>query len=374
MDHPEEALRRRDARRQGVHHMTMEFGLIGLGHHGMNAVSPAFYLEGCPVKLAAVCDVRQEALDAYARPVPGKYTDYRDMLDRAGLDAVYVAAGMDLHHGIVLDCLAAGKHVLVEKPMAATLDECREMIDDAAGRGLVLAVNFETRYGEENTILLRWLRSGCLGSVEALHFANMWDCHKTFTKTAVRRARLVGLAGALDCGIHKLDQARFLVGGDWVRIESVGAWLGEDFTPPPHVGILGQLDNGVMVTLNASLSWAANIKPRPMVNTLEIAGTQGVILCRSSRDFRQMALEVFSDTLCEEVTVDSTGHTSDILLVLQDFVRVVAGDVDESIRLATGEDGYQAQLATELTNTKAAAARVPVKQGTQWCGWGRTEA
>ena len=345
--------------------MTMALGLIGLGHHGMNAVSPVFYLEGCPVELAAVCDVRQEALDAYTRPVRDKYTDYREMLDRAGLDAVYVAAGMDLHHDIVRNCLAAGKHVVVEKPMAATLDQCRQMIDAAAGRQLVLAVNFETRYGEQNTVLLRWLRSGCLGSVEALHFANLWDCHKTFTKTAARRARLVGLAGALDCGIHKLDQARFLVGGDWARIESIGAWLGEDFTPPPHVGILGQLDNGVMVTLNASLSWAANIKPRPMVNTLEIAGTRGVVLCRSSRDFRQMTLELFSDTLCEEVTMDCTGHTSDILLMLQDFVRVVAGDVDESIRLATGEDGYQAQLATELTNSKAAASRVPITSGTQ---------
>ncbi|MCK5803190.1 MAG: hypothetical protein KAI66_10175, partial [Lentisphaeria bacterium] len=201
----------------------------------------------------------------------------------------------------------------------------------------------------------------CLGSVEALHFANQWDCHKTFTESAGRRARLVGLAGALDCGIHKLDQARFLVGGEWSRIESMGAWLGEDFTPPPHVGILGQLDNGVMVTLNASLSWAANIKPRPMINTLEIAGTQGVVLCRSSRDFQQMTLELFSDTLCEEIDIDCTGHTSDILLLLKDFVRVVAGEEDDSIRLASGEDGYQAQYATEMTNTKAAAARVPMQ-------------
>ena len=115
-----------------------------------------------------------------------------------------------------------------------------------------------------------------------------------------------------------------------------------------------------MVTLNASLSWAANIKPRPMVNTLEIAGTQGVVLCRSSRDFKTMKLELFSDTVCEEIDLDSTGHTSDILLLLKDFVRVVAGEEDSSIRLPTGEDGYQAQYATSLANGKAAAERVPI--------------
>jgi predicted dehydrogenase len=340
--------------------MTLKMGLIGLGHHGMNAVAPTFYLDGCPVELVAVCDVRADALDAYPHAVAQRFTDYRKMLAQGGVESVYVAAGMDLHHGIVMDCLAAGMHVVVEKPMAATLPQCREMIDEAARRNLVLAVNFESRYSEQNTILLRWLRSGCLGCVEALHFANMWDCHKTFTKSAARRARLVGLAGALDCGIHKLDQARFLVGGNWSRIESMGAWLGEDFTPPPHVGILGQLDNGVMVTLNASLSWATNIKPRPMVNTLEIAGTAGVVLCRSSRDFRQMKLELFSDTVCEELDIDCVGHTSDILLLLKDFVRVVAGDTDDTIRMPRGEDGYQAQYATEQTNTKAAAARVPM--------------
>lgn len=338
--------------------MSLRFGLVGLGVHGSRAVAPAFYhAEAECVELAAVCDISAAALDAFERPVAGKFTDHRAMLADGGVEALYVAAGMDRHHGIVMDAIASGKHVVVEKPMAATLEQCREMTDAAQAAGVVLAVNFESRYNEQNEVLRRWIAEGHFGEINALHFANLWDGHKSFGPVKERRARLMELAGALDCGIHKLDQARFLVGGIWTKVDAVGAWMGEEFTPPTHIGIVGLLDVGVMVTLNASLSWAAHIDPRPMVNTLEIAGTRGVALCRSSLDLRYMTMSLYSEDLCEEVELESSGHTSDIVLLLQDFVQVVeTGDMSGS-RFATGMDGYWAQFATETANRRAVEAR-----------------
>jgi predicted dehydrogenase len=339
--------------------MALRFGLIGLGKHGMQAVSPAFFDPACTGGvLVAVCDVSPAATEAFARPVEAKYNDHHKMLAEAGLDAVYIAAGMDHHYRLVTDALRAGKHVIVEKPMAATLAECREMTELAEASGLTLAVNFETRYSEQNEILRRWIREGRFGEIDALHFTNMWDGHKSFGPIKQRRARLMELAGALDCGIHKLDQARFLVGGTWADVFARGAWMGEDFTPPTHIGIVGQLDNGVLVTLNASLSWAAHIDPRPMVNTMEIAGTEGVALCRSSRDFRNMTVELFSRTLCETHELRPTGHTSDIVLVVNEFAEVVAHGRTADTILASGEDGYWAQYATEQANNQAIQGRI----------------
>jgi len=341
--------------------MPLRFGLIGLGHHGLNAVAPSFYKAGVRAELRTACDLRPEALTALELPVLRRTTDYHDMLADSEIDAVYVAAGMDLHYGIVMDCLGAGKHVLVEKPMASTAEQCLRMVDRAREKGLVLAVNFEGRYGEQNTILRRWISAQRLGRIEMLHFTQLWDGHKRNGPIRERRARLMALSGALDCGIHKLDQARFLVGGTWKRIESVGAWLGEDeFVPPTHIGILGQLDNGVAVTLNASLAWAANIVSRPFVNTLDIAGTRGVILCRSTMDFQKMTLELYSETLEEKATIESTGHTHDIVLVLNDFDRVVREGPGAAPVLATGEDGYWAQYATDAANACAARAKIPL--------------
>lgn len=339
--------------------MALRFGLIGLGKHGRQAVAPAFHDPACTGgSLVAVCDRNPAATAAFGHPVENTYNDPGRMLAEAGLDAVYIAVGMDHHFDLVTAALTAGKHVIVEKPMAATAEQCRELTDLAQRLGLVLAVNFETRYSEQNAILRRWIVEGRFGTINALHFTNMWDGHKSYGPIRERRARLMELAGALDCGIHKLDQARFLVGGGWADIFARGAWMGEDFTPPTHIGIVGQLDNGVLVTLNASLSWAAHIEPRPMVNTLEIAGTEGVALCRSSQDFRTMRMDLYSRTLTEIHDLKPTGHTSDIVLVVNEFAEVVAHGRTKTTILASGEDGYWAQYATEQANRQSVEGRI----------------
>ena len=339
--------------------MTLRFGLIGLGKHGRQAVAPAFFDAACTGgALVAACDMNPAATASFDRPVEATFNDPARMLAEAGLDAVYIAAGMDHHFALVTAALTAGKHVIVEKPMAATVEQCRELTDLAQRLGLVLAANFETRYSEQNTILRRWIDDARFGTINALHFTNLWDGHKSYGPIKERRGRLMELAGALDCGIHKLDQARFLIGGVWADVFARGAWMGEDFTPPTHIGIVGQLDNGVLVTLNASLSWAAHIAPRPMVNTLEIAGTEGVALCRSSQDFRTMTMELYSRTLTETHDLQPTGHTSDIVLVINEFAEVVANGRNAATILASGEDGYWAQYATELANSQAIASRI----------------
>ena len=339
--------------------MELRFGLIGLGKHGRGAVAPVFFSPACVGgKLIAVCDANPRAVEDFDLSVSGRYNDHRSMFAKAELDAVYVATGMDFHRDIVVDALEAGLHVLVEKPMAATPEQCKEMIAAAKNADRELAVNFESRFGEQNAVLRRWIADGRFGQIEALHFANLWDGHKSFGPVKERRARLMELAGALDCGIHKLDQARFLAGGGWADVTARGAWMGEDFTPPTHIGIVGQLDTGVLVTLNASLSWAAHIEARPMINTLEIAGTEGVAVCRSTRDFKSTTVELFSRTLEESVTIESSGHTSDIVLVVNEFARVVEQGRSSDTVLATGEDGYWAQWATVQANSQSIAARI----------------
>ena len=128
------------------------------------------------------------------------------------------------------------------------------MIDAARASGRVLAVNFETRYSEQNQILRRWIAGGHFGRIEALHFANMWDGHKTFGPIRERRARLMQLAGALDCGIHKLDQARFLLAAPERRQTWGHGWVSRPIRRPTSASQL--LSSGVMVTLGESLAWA----------------------------------------------------------------------------------------------------------------------
>lgn len=341
--------------------MTVKFGLIGLGTHGRGAVLPSFYEEATEgVKLVAVCDNNPDNLaliDETTYTGLEKYTDYEKMIAEADIDAVYIATTMESHLMIALAAFKAGKNVVCEKPMAATVDECREMKEAAEKSGLFLAINFETRYGQKMNTLSRWIKGGYMGRIEAIHFTNMWDGHKNFGPVKERRARLMRLSGALDCGIHEFDQARYLLGGKWDSVRAVGAWLEDDSVPPSHIGIIGTLDNGVMVTLNASLTFAASIKPRPMLDNVYIVGTEGVAIINTDVLSQHTKAELYSKTLCENVEFTGHGHASDIALLLTDFAKVVANGVDTEHKFASGEDGYQATLATEYANSDAVEHR-----------------
>ena len=329
--------------------MDMRFGLVGLGYHGQHAVLPSFdepTVQG--VVLTAVCDVSQANLDWVTKPVE-KYRSAMEMIAKAPIDAVYIAVGCDQSLPIVMAALEAGKAVICEKPLAAAAAEARLIADEVAKRGSLFAVNFETRYGQRMQLMKRWVDGGYLGKINSIHFDKMWDCHKSFSETAPRRARLLSLTGGLDCGIHQLDQARYLLGGSWTTVRAVGAWFGESFTPPPHISIVGLLDKEQAFSLNASLAFTSNIEPREGLDNLVIAGTEGVAVVRKLTSAGTDAEAILtSRTRCEKVVIPQGGHSSDIALLLTEFANVWRNGPETPHIFASAEDGYQAQLATEL--------------------------
>lgn len=99
------------------------------------------------VEVVAAVDVIEERAQAVADLLPGDTivaTDYREVLDK--IDAALLVLPHQLHHSATLECLAAGKHVMVEKPMANTEQECLEMIEAARKADRVLMVAYCMRF------------------------------------------------------------------------------------------------------------------------------------------------------------------------------------------------------------------------------------
>jgi predicted dehydrogenase len=121
----------------------LQVGVIGVGHLGRHHARLLGAMEG--VRLVAVADLmRERAAAATETSGAEALTDYRDMLDR--VDAVIVAVPTAEHLEVVRVCLGRGVHVLVEKPMAASLAEADEMLLAAARHGRVLAVGHTERF------------------------------------------------------------------------------------------------------------------------------------------------------------------------------------------------------------------------------------
>jgi len=124
----------------------IRLGLVGCG--GMaKAHANRFISHLDRLAVTACVDIVEERARAVAELLPDQpvvATDYREILDR--VDAVLLVLPHDLHHPFTLECLAAGKHVLVEKPMANSEAECREMIAAAERAQRVLMVAYCMRF------------------------------------------------------------------------------------------------------------------------------------------------------------------------------------------------------------------------------------
>jgi predicted dehydrogenase len=116
----------------------LRLGIVGLGYWGPNLVRCAVELEGAEVK--AICDRDNAALAKLARRYPGigGTNDLDRLLEDPEIDAVLIATPVSTHHELAKRCLLACKHVMIEKPLANTVEECEELIALAEERDLVL--------------------------------------------------------------------------------------------------------------------------------------------------------------------------------------------------------------------------------------------
>ncbi len=310
--------------------------------------------------LAAVADKNQANMDKIEMPGLLRFTDHRKMFSEAKLDAVYVATLPDSHAQIAIDALDAGLHVVCEKPMATSVEDCRRIIKAAESGRRILTVNFELRYHPEMRQVREWIRAGYLGRIEAIHIQEFWDGHKIFGEIGARRKRLVELSGGLDCGIHMSDLARYFCGGKWREIIARGRWLGEDVGKPPHIAVMATLDNGILATINVSLGYGAQMKPVASSEVMTIVGDKGVINLFNDRIGASPVVRLHSDTLEADCPLESPEHSKVMVQMLRDFADA-AGGGSLKPELAAGEDGLQAQIFVDEANRQAVEKRDDLK-------------
>jgi predicted dehydrogenase len=138
-------------------------GVIGYGYWGPNLVRNFSEIPGS--RVVAVSDLRADRL----APIVARYpsvkltTDYHDLLNDPDIDAVVVATPVSTHFPLALEALNAGKHVLVEKPLAPTTEQAERLIATAAARGLILAVDHTFVYTGAVRKIKELVDSGRLG-------------------------------------------------------------------------------------------------------------------------------------------------------------------------------------------------------------------
>ncbi len=178
------------------------------------------------VRVAGLLDASPELGARRARELglPRAYADLDQLLADDGVAVVHVTSPNELHHPQVKQVLAAGKHVVCEKPLAMTSEQSAELVALAAASGLVNAVNFNIRWYPLNQHARRLVADGGVGDVRLVtgHYFQDWLLFDTDWNWRLETDQGGALRAVGDIGSHWLDLLGFVTG---LRVESVMADL-----------------------------------------------------------------------------------------------------------------------------------------------------
>ena len=192
----------------------LKIGFIGCGGIANQKHLPGMSQQTEYVDLCAFCDLiperAEKAAKEYGTPDAKVYTDYHELLSDPTIDAVHVLTPNIAHCEITVAALEAGKHVLCEKPMAATPEDAQKMLDARDRTGKMLTIGYQYRHFHENAVARKVVAEGWLGDIyyaEATYLRRRgvptWG---VFTDKSKQ-----GGGPLIDIGTHALDNTLFLM-------------------------------------------------------------------------------------------------------------------------------------------------------------------
>jgi predicted dehydrogenase len=203
----------------------LRLGVVGCGGFARHHLKKA--IEGGPWSVAALCDPSAGSLERCFSEIPElggtpTFGDHEAMLAVGGLDAVLVCSPHTLHASQVEAAFAAGCHVLVEKPLATTVADCRRLIRARDASGKVGAVSYQRHGAGPFQFVRRVVQSGALGAPRMLnsHLAQQW---LRFTEGTWRQDPGLSGGGQInDSGSHMVDVILWATG---LRARRVSAMM-----------------------------------------------------------------------------------------------------------------------------------------------------
>jgi len=228
----------------------IRLGVAGLGR-AFTLMLPTF-VQDARVQLVAACDPRETARAQFARDFGAAvYPDIERLAADPSVEAIYVASPHAFHVQHARIAATHGKHVLVEKPMALTLDECDQMIAACSAAGVRLIVghchSFDAPYAKARDIAA----SGEVGRVRMIQALNYTD----FLYRPRRAEELQTEAGGgvvFSQAAHQIDIVRLLAGSPVVNVRAItGAWDRQRPTEGAYTALLW-FENGAFASLSYS--------------------------------------------------------------------------------------------------------------------------
>jgi predicted dehydrogenase len=319
-------------------------GIVGLG--GVSYMHEAGYQE-IPDRatIVAVCDIDQRTAEGRASPYgAGAHVDFKKLIDDPAVDLVDICLPHHLHYRVAKEALEAGKHVLLEKPMASSSAEALELVELGKRKGAKFTVAENTRHVkayQEAEKLLRESKFGEVWLVRTLISGS--EVARLSDPTSWLRKRASGGGVILDAGIHTFYLFQWLFGG--VRQVRSHVWSRvEDLEVEDNAVMVGTLQNGAQFQ-----SQVSDTVTSPWNERLEVHGRLGSLfvdqLCDPPAKY-YLGTEDYEGTKMESVEYNPLGWK--FVSVVEEVKDMVDSILQDRRPLVDPMDTYRAVKAVEM--------------------------
>lgn len=293
------------------------------------------------------------------------YTDYCEMLAKEDIDVVTITTESGYHAKHTIDCLNAGKHVIVEKPMALSTKDANDMIETAKENNLKLAVCHQNRFNPPIQKLRKAIEKGRFGKIVNGTARILWNRDNNYYNQALWRGTWELDGGTLmnQC-IHNIDILQWMIGGE---IESIYAQTGtflRDIEAEDFGAIIIRFKNGSIGIVEGS----ACVYPRNLEETLSIFGEKGTVVIGGLavnkietwrfEDEKDDEYEVINECNEEVDNVYGKGHIE----LFKDFTDCIKEDREPLINGIEGKKAMEIVLGAYMSQWSNRKIHYPLKQ------------
>lgn len=261
----------------------MKYALIGCGRISPNHIEAA---KNNKLNFIAMCDICLEAMKEksvrFGLEGVHMYTDYQELLAKEHPELVAIATESGKHAAIALDCIAAGCNVIIEKPIALSIEDADAIIKAGKEAGVVVCANHQNRFNKSIRYIRKALEEGRFGRLSHGAAHVRWNRGKEYYEQAPWRGTWAQDGGCLmnQC-IHNIDLLRWMMGDDVEEVMAYTDQLEHPYLEAEDLGMaLVKFSNGSYGLIEGT----TNIYPKNLEETLYIFGEKGTIKAGGTSD------------------------------------------------------------------------------------------
>jgi 1,5-anhydro-D-fructose reductase (1,5-anhydro-D-mannitol-forming) len=320
----------------------VRYGMIGFGLFAERTIAPAIQAS----RNSALVAIQKRSLEAARQQaallsIPHAFSSVDELVAHPDVDAVFIASANAVHCAETLSAARAGKHVLVEKPMAMNVEEAERMIEECSRHKVKLMVGHMIRYSPLVQRIREIIRSGQIGRVTFAKSEFFYDGRLTQRSWLTNRT-IAGGGPIFDVGVHCLDTLRFVLDDEVVSVRSHLQPLPTDAATERTAIMSLECSKGALASIITSYDAPTRR------SFIEIVGTEGVMsACDFTLGGRTIALRI--DMRTDGTTTATTEEKIDVPnLYVEEINSFSSSILDDTDPVIPGAIGLENQRVLDI--------------------------